>query len=420
MQRRITSQTHTLLIAGIIAAACAVTMAKPRAGRDEPGKLRYAAGLQAGTISTITSSAVCKAVTPEMQKAAGLVSPKAVLLRDTGLVRVAADAKTARARELNVLRIDMTGKGDFRGAIVKKLTARRGSWGTVLRFGPEVVMLTHNGKTVPVTVSCQLRRKDDSITGGLSLTAVARGVCLFGKTRREIRIVDGNCNFSFADAARPSAEKFGPFSARNGPPNLFRRGEAGDHIEVLKIDGAASDAGRARSGYVGQPIEINGTWYVVSVDGMDVRAMAIATTGVVSVPKTQWSCTLVGEKYFLRTYGSDRITVPADRYRLYEYQVSLEAEPGANGSIIRARGGERRFTVRPGKTTELKLGEPLAARMLATKAGRRVTFSLDLRDAFGVEVFYLVRPKGGRPPNPTFDVIDARGNVVHSATLEYG
>ncbi|MGB2822855.1 MAG: hypothetical protein WBF17_17870 [Phycisphaerae bacterium] len=342
-------------------------------------------------------------------KEMGLKSPKAALLQETGPVRVALDAETAGG-ELNVVRVDTTGTGSFKAAVVIKSAVRKsGSTSTYGRIGPQVVEVRRGDRTVPVTVFGHYHGGGSSISGGVGLSVAAEGSCAFGNTTRKVRIVDGDGNLSFGDVAKP------PFTAAS------LRGKA-DMVFVADKDGQFAAVGDPPA-LLGQPVQVDGAWYIVSVDGLKVSAAAsTAGTAKVTVGAAKWLCTLAGEKYFLTVSGGrEPVELPADSYRVQRYRLSAaEEQPGLRGPTIYGYQSEKAVDLPAGRTTRLGIGSPIRATIAATKNGGNVQFSLSQTDAAGSRIGTVMVAGGKRPPNPEVEVVNGEGSIVYTAKLEYG
>ena len=246
-----------------------------------------------------------------------------------------------------------------------------------------------------------------SVRGGAVVTAVAEGTCAFGKTTRKIRIVDGNGNLGLSDSVPP------PFSGVGIRPK-------GDG--VLVADAAGKFASSLPTSFVGQPVQVDGAWYVVSVDGLKASAARIkGKSGKISVGGAQWTCMLASEKYFLTvTGGADPVAVPADSYRVLRYSLTMPADTGSRGPMISGSAGTKPVEVKAGQCTQLPLGSPIKATVTAKKSDGKVVFSLDQTDPVGAKVDSVLVAGGKRPPKPSIEVVSADGAVVYTASLEYG
>ena len=340
-------------------------------------------------------------VTATAPKATGLHSPKAVLLSDKGSVRVILDAASAGEAALTTVRVDAAGAGNFKQAV----TIKSGLRGTTGSFGPQTVTVKRNGKAIPVVISGHFHT-GSSVRGGAAVTAMAEGTCAFGKTTRKIRIVDGNGNLSLSDPATP------PFGVAVRPK--------GDGI--LVADEAGKFASSLPTSFVGQPVQVDGAWYAVSVDGMKASATPIdGKGGKISVKAAQWTCTLASKKYFLTvTGGADPVAVPADSYRVLRYSLTMPAAAGSRGPRISGSAGSKPIEVKAGQCTPLPLGSPIEATVTARISAGKVVFSLNQTDPVGAKVGSVLGAGGKRPPKPSIEVVSAAGAVVYTASLEYG
>jgi len=374
--------------------------------------MALSAGIAAGGVGDLeyvksptgSRGGMCRARQPvnaTVRKVTGLHSPKAVLLSDKGPVRVILDAASAGEAALTVVRVDAAGAGDFRKAVTIK-SRLRGATGS---FGPKTVDVQRDGKAIPVVISGHFHT-GSSVRGGAGVTTVAEGTCAFGKTTRKIRIVDGNGNLSLSDAATP------PFGASVRP-----KGDG-----VLVADAAGKFASSIPTSFVGQPVQVDGAWYVVSVDGLKASAAPIdGKGGKISVKGARWTCTLASKKYFLTVTGAaDPVAVPADSYRVLGYSLTMPAATGSRGPRISGSAGTKPVEVKPGQCTQLPLGSPIKATVTAKKSAGKVVFSLDQTDPVGAKVGSVLVAGGKRPPKPSIEVVSAAGAVVYTASLEYG
>jgi len=340
-------------------------------------------------------------VSTAVPKATGLHSPKAVLLSDKGPVRVILDAAKAGETKLTVVRVDAAGAGNFKQAVTVKSRLRS----TTGSFGPETVTVKRNGKAIPVIISGHFHL-GSSVRGGAGVTAMAEGTCAFGKTTRKIRIVDGNGNLSLSDPATP------PFGAA-----VPIKGDG-----ILVADAAGKFTSSIPTSFVGQPVQVDGAWYIVSVDGMKASSAPIdGKGGKISVKAAQWTCTLASKKYFLTVTGGDNpVDVPADSYRVLRYSLTMPAATGSRGARISGSAGSKLLDVKAGQCTPLPLGSPIEATVTAKKSGGKVAFSLNQTDPVGAKVGSVLGAGGKRPPKPSIEVVSAAGAVVYTASLEYG
>jgi len=350
-----------------------------------------------------------KAIPPEQRVAAGLVSPKAVLLKSTGAIRIAVDAGAADAETLDLVRIDTTGTGNFRDARTLKLKIQtRSTSYTRGSFGPETVQIPRNGKTIPVRVFGHYYGRAQRVYGGASLTVAAEGSCAFARTQRKVRVVDGSGNLALGDPAKP------PFSRSTARPKA-------DMVFVADENGNFTGP-RSTPTYLGQPIEVGGAWYVVSAEDMKVSAAPLeGGTGEVSVDAARWQCTLAGEKYLLTVRGGkEPVRVPPDRYRIQQYRLYAEEATDRRVAMIYGYRGTKALDVAAAKATRLPIGSPIQAKILTRQASGRVIFSLAQTDGAGARIGGVIAEGGKRPPKPKIDVVGKEGKVVYTANLEYG
>ena len=66
-----------------------------------------------------------------------------------------------------------------------------------------------------------------------------------------------------------------------------------------------------------------------------------------------------------------------------------------------------------------KVKTPLQGSVIVRQQGKRITFSLGLRDAEGKKIRSLRLPTG-RPKPPKVEILNTLGERVYACTLEYG
>jgi hypothetical protein len=253
---------------------------------------------------------------PEDPKALALVSPKAGLLGKAGAFRLAFDADKPGAAEISVVRIDAAGKGTFAGAVVLKLRPAEGGGPVSATFGPTTIEVERGGRKVPVLVQGFFAANGlfPAAMGvkpmaGLSQRVIAEGTCAFGEAVRKIRLTH----------VVPSG------GARKLP---FTPGAAGSNWGRVADEKGAFPRG---TDYpppptdLGQPVQVDGAWYVVAVRGLKATAKPLtAEMGTLRVAAPRWRCTLRGKKYSLTVRGgTGPVSVPADSYEVPAARASL-------------------------------------------------------------------------------------------------
>jgi len=345
-------------------------------------------------------------------KARGLVNEHSVVgdLRGAASgVAVAIDSAKPDAKQPDVIRVDFTGKGNFKNAATATIKMRPAQRNVTMGvIGPELMTAKIGGRSVPVTVSGTYWKQAERRGLSLMMSAGVEGECKFGSKTYPIRVIDGNGNLKFADALKP------PFRPSSMMPF--------DKV-VVATDGKFSTA--SATSYIGQPIFVDGKLYTVSVANMKAKASPMKSAGgKVKVDAARWSCTLIGKKYFVTLNGGkDPIVVPPDEYVTANYTVYTGADPRKRSAIIRGYGsyrGGKSFTVAAGRTVDVQLGAPIEATVMSSVRSGKVRINLMMKDPLGGRISSIVTSEGRRPPPPSIDVIDKAEKIVYTAKLAYG
>jgi len=256
-------------------------------------------------------------------------------------------------------------------------------------------------------------------------TALA-GRCAFGRQVSAVRLIDDNCNLALGDATKVSY-KDGKIA------NLsLTRGLDADTLAVDTGDGTFKK-GPVQTSLCGQPVLVNGAWYEVKVspDGTKISAAPTgAKSGWIRFAHRTTGAVLLGTKAVFEVSDSQKpVAVPADRYLIARYQMSLEADrPDRPRPTMTAEMGKL-FDVPAGETLTAPIGPPLTASVEVSHgfggilgSSKAVVLSLSLVDAGGAKVSYLHLPGGkyGRPAPPKVTIHDANGKEVYTCTMEYG
>ena len=346
--------------------------------------------------------------------AAGLVSPDAVVA--TGekggvALSVAVDASKAGGEPHEVLRIDPTGKGKFQSAAVigteKGRATSEGHGGLSTRIvPPATIEIIRNGRKIPAAIRGDLfLRSTGRPELAVTIVCGAEGTCAFGKTVRKVRLLDGDGNFSFGDRVPDK-----PYDERG----TYR---LNDYFEVAGAEGEPTGPRRN----VGEIVQVNGTWYAMQIDGLTVSAKPVpGPTGTLTIGRPRWEAEFKGKTHRFRLQGGPApVTVPADTYTVLGYTVHASGDPGDKG--LRVVGYRSRpFAVHPGRTTTLPTALAMVCKMSARARGRNVVLSLAPADRCGPQGALVTHAAGGRSKQPSIEVLDAGGKVVHVARMEYG
>ena len=332
--------------------------------------------------------------------------PKGNLVVASGTMGGApVSAALTGAKDFDALRLDLTGKGNFRNAAtVPVRTTRKSANMYMASIGPAQISFKKNRKTIPVTVSGQYYENEGIPRLYVILTAAVEGSCAFGKTIRKVRITDASGNLRFDDAA----------TGRNATGRY-------DLVQLADENGQFGASSSAPSTVLGHPIQIGGTWYTMRVRGMKVSAArSTCSMGKITGKGEKWQLMLRGRKYTITVAGgSEPVKTPADTYQVmrcnYFHTGSAGKTPAMVGSYPHLS-----VKVRPGRTLAIPMGLPIKATISATVKNRKVAFSVKRTDAAGNRIVSVVNAAGRRPKAPAIDVIDKTGKVVYTAQLEYG
>jgi|GEM_PF-1940210 len=357
--------------------------------------------------------------TPADPGSIGLTHPKALATGKGATVAVAFDSDDKTADRLDVARIDVTGKGDFTGAVTVKLTkapARAGY--TILNLAPRAVTISKDGKKIPVLVSGRYHKYKRRTTkggaksvirvwGSVSVQVVAQGECRFGDTVRKVYVMDRNRNMTLGDV----------ITMKRGN----RKYKQADYCRIADAKGAFSTSYRAGYVQMGQPIGIDGKWYTLSIDKMKISATPMSGgLGALVIDAPRWQCMLMRDGFTVNiTGGAKSVSVPAGEYRVRIFRLYQEADaakPCAN--IYGSRSTP--LTIASGKTASLSLGTDLTATMSASVSKGKVRFSVRQSDAAGSRISGIYGAGGKRPTAPQIEVVDKSGKVIYIAKLAYG
>ncbi len=332
---------------------------------------------------------------------------KVISLRGYGPpVVVALDAAKADDKFLNVIRIDVNGTGKFTAETSIAFTWPAADGTGAASIGPATLTLVRDGRKVPVSV----RGYATSSTAGLASLYFVFGTCLegqcaFGDKVRTVRFVDDTGNFRCDDA----------FNA------LLKNGalSGSDRCDDIWLDGG--EGGRFQKiGLVGQPLQVDGKWYDLTVSA-DQSKVAVAATkgpfGKVKVDADEWSAFLMGPDRALKlTGGKDPVEVPAGKYAVLRAELTKPGEVVSVADYRVMQGKAEMFEVTADKTAENPFGPPLTAKVTVEQKGRDVAMDPTILDGGGRTVSSL--SIAGKDAGQ-FEVRDAAGKVIYSAALVF-
>jgi len=375
---------------------------RPRYPSAKPGEIRYVAVNEKDWWDNPTPGKTAKQFTKAAADA-GTVNPNArvTTFRLPGRdIAVALDSANPASLHFDVLRIDTTGNGDFKGAAVVPRSALSHTFGTDdyrTEFKSESVEFTIDGQIVLGKVWA---RYSDIASPWLwlNLGVVGQTTCQFGKKRREIRIHDTNSNLAIGDAAVAD--------------------DANGHDRVVVyLDGE----NKAFSSY-GHPISVDGELYDVtlSADAKTVAAKPYSgPVGTLRINHGRWKALLKGKmSQYTLAGGPAPVRVPPGKYTLSECEEYTSADPKEVGYTLYWGFGEREIDIHPGKTTDVAIGSPLVTTLTAEVSGRSVTF------------LYQYKPIGGGsvsvcPPDRSLTwhvylrIMDSKKRPVYGTKMEW-
>lgn len=372
------------------------------------GDLEYVRVIPPGT--SIGSGGMALSMRKPTDPAAlGLTHAGAMVVADGALVKVAFDADDAQAEKLNVARIDMTGKGNFKNAETIKLVQAGAARASYYRasFAPRLVEVTKDGKKMPVLVSGYYYKRGSRESASARVQVVAEGQCRFGDTVRKVLVLDRNRNMKLGDVV---TRKVGT-----------RQYKSPDYCHIASEKGKYSTASRASLVPLGQPCQVAGKWYLVTGGDMKIQAKPFGgELAKLAINAPRWECMLTGNGYDLTvTGGAEPAVIPAGEYRLRMFRLYSQADatkpcPNVYGSQSKP------ITIAPGETTSLSLGLDITVSLRATVSKNKVRFSVTQADAAGSRISVIYGKGGRRPAAPQVEVVDQAGKIVYTAKLAYG
>ena len=343
----------------------------------------------------------------------GLTSKHATVatLRVRGAaIKAALDSKSPTGQGPDLIRLDLFGKGNFKGCPTLPLKLQGASGSASARIGPATIQTRRDGKDVPLQVRGYYYVRGSYRYLGLQFGTALEGSCAFGAQVYRVRIIDGDGNFRCGDPAKMKVK-----DGKAGEIAL------GDTLQVFGGDKGAS----VQRVFFGQRVKVDGKWYDVKIspDGSKVSAAAAKVQmGQVRIPREQWSATLVGTKHFVMlSGGAAPVKVPAGEYVFMAY-----TEMHKDGARLRCFGGRapqgtlKVFTVSAGKVTDLVAGSPLTAGLDVKSRDATTEFSLRILDASGASVANLAIANGQRPDAPQIEIHDAAGKKIYDGKMRYG
>jgi hypothetical protein len=376
------------------------------------GDLTYVKSPPSGVPAGGVAFAMTKAANPA---AVGLVHPRAMVVADASPIKVAFDADDPKAETLNLARIDLTGKGNFADARTVKLTGdpvklTSAATKVVMQsasFAPLAVEIAKNGQKVPVILTGRCYKSGTREYGSVAFQMAAEGQCQFGDVVRKVYVADTNRSFEIGDVVTRKL--------------ATREYKLPDTCVIANAAGLLDAASCEASARMGEPVQVAGKWYTLTGSGMKIAAEPVAgSTGKLAIDSPSWQATLTCEEYTLSLKGGkEPVEIPAGEYqvrmfRLYTQADANNAAPNLSGSYT------KQVKIEAGKTVSLALGADITMTLNTAMTGDKVRISAAMTDSAGARISALFGAGGKRPPAPEVEVVNKKGEVIHTGTLAYG
>jgi hypothetical protein len=370
----------------------------------------------------------------------------------------ALDAADPRSNGYDVMYFDLNRDGDLTND--KVIRAQQGSsapGGHSRREFPRVDLpLTIDGAQTAysffVTADVHSGRELSYASASLVAGAYREGKIVLGGKRRQLVLLDRNCNGRFDDEIKVSHFEgnptlgYGDTLLVDPDPSLFR-------------SRSAADIAAAGGHYVSKLIGVDGRFYELQVtpagDKLTFTPSA-APIGYVSNPCPGFRALVYNDQAVVSVSRgrTNAAPLPEGQWRLASYTIDLTGYsgplgPGPRGSrnragtslstivpvssaplrgpgsgqvLLSARATKdcKAIEVRGGETVALPFGPPYRPVVKASrgKAGT-VSLSLTLVGASG-EVCTNLELNGGHPPGPEFVIATSQGQVVEHGKFEFG
>ncbi|MCK4850850.1 MAG: hypothetical protein KAT11_05830 [Phycisphaerae bacterium] len=342
-------------------------------------------------------------------------------------IHFALDYSTEEAANPDMLLIDFNGNGKFDKdkAITLRPEKVQKSISYQAQFRLTNMSAVRQGRTFPL-----LLREGIFCYGSggqymviISFAPAVQGKCQFGQTEYTIRLIDNAGDFRF--------DCKGAYDSKN--PGPMRAG-TGDIVLVDTDDGTFTRS--FTKAFYGQPMNVDGEWYKLSVsaDGGRAKAEKVnVAAGEIQIDTDKWELVLhhKGELSLLAG-GRDPLPISAGKYDImYCRRWSAPNDKGqrsclmaADTEFILGKGSAHSISVAAGKKTTLPIGSPLSTSMTTTLKGGTVEFSLATPTIQPGLSVLIVTGDGAdmytRLDEPKVTVTDAKGKVIDEFTMEYG
>ena len=333
----------------------------------------------------------------------GIVHPLALSVRreHEGLALSAAlDANDPNSKSYNLLKLDFTGRNDYRhptvvplSSITKEFAAKR----ITSSFDSEDANCIVNGRRVRASIWGSYVMEDDTLSLTISLGTYAHGMCKFGGKSLEVRLYDMNNNLRADDKGRPGVM---------------------DSHDWLVVD---TDSG-AVSTYYGHPVPVDGELYVVtfSPDTMEISAKKYTgPSGMFQIDNNAWKVWLFGpDSLFSIEGGRKPVTIPVGKYMLNDYTEFADPNHTKRQHRLHCKGDLIRIDVQEGKTEKCKIGSPMVCKLTAAVTGRSVKFKYTWADVAGRNAS-ITEPGSAFYVEPSIKVMNANGRPVDKIKMTW-
>ena len=377
----------------------------PKLPPAKPGELRYVEPTSSGSYHD-----VIKFEGPEHfrkpKPGSGTVNPDAAVVttENNGLaISVALDSVAPSAVHYDVLRIDLTGKGEFENAVVVPATIMEYRVDTgvyITQFTTKSVNVRVGDKAVQMPAHVLSLYKEGAVRSlVMFLNVSAEGMCQFGQKVIKVRIDDNNNDLRLGDTVTPNASK------------------ACDDVLVYL------DHGKTVVGPYGRGIPVDGQLYDIRVapDGNTVSAKPyVGPAGSLKIDHAAWKAELREGDIWYTIDGDDRVVpLPAGRYTLEMYEEYTSADALRPRYLLTSYRKGHVVDICAGETVTIAVGSPMKTAMTASVSGRTVSFHYTEHDVAGryptitlpgMKVQYDVR---------FLRIVDSRGRSVFGSGMEW-
>ena len=349
--------------------------------------------------------------------------------KDLG-IRFALDYSKEGAANPDLLLVDFNASDRFDRAKAITLRPEKTQKGISYQaqFEPASVSAMREGKTFPLLIRGAVLGL--GMNGGgrkyiisAFVAPAVQGKCRFGQTEYTIRLIDNTVDFRFD--CKGAYDPMNPGPMRMGTGNL-----------VLVDTGDGTFSGSFIQALYGQPLNVDGQWYKLSVstDGSQASAVQVkVAAGELQIEADKWELLLHRDgELSLLVGGRDPLPIPTGKYDImYCCRWSSTNDAGQRSFLLAGdtefsfgQGASYPISVAAGEKTTLPLGSPLSTSMTATAKGETVEFSLKTPTIRpGLSVVFISSDEGdplSPAEAPKVIVSDANGKAVNEFSMEYG